>query len=150
MAEKQDDDELVIEENSDDLRVLKRINKDLCGEIITMTKSKASVRFVPTEAMIVDDNMQVHYGFLFASASFCAMAAANKPNSLIVYSETKFLAPIELNSEVIFKAQALQSDLKKLEVAVDGFMYNIKIFEAMFHIVVFDKSVFKIDFKSIK
>lgn len=77
------------------------------------------------------------------------MAAVNEPNSMIIYSETKFLSPIELNSDVTFKSHALQNDTKKREVMVEGFLYNIKIFDAIFHIIVFDKSILKIDFKNI-
>ncbi|MDE6886377.1 MAG: PaaI family thioesterase [Helicobacteraceae bacterium] len=126
------------------------MNKDFCGEIIEIDKNKASVKFIPTDKMITDDNMLVHYGFIFSSASFCAMAAINKPNSMIIYSEVKFFSPIEVGNEITFKANALQSDLKKREVVVEGFLYNIKIFDAIFHIVVFDKSIFKIDFSSIE
>lgn len=142
-----DNDELF--EINDDLRVCKKINNDLCGELIKIARNKAEVRFVPTESMIIDDNMLIHHGFIFSAASFCAMAAVNEPNSMVIYSETKFLSPIELNSDVIFKAHALQSDTKKREVMVEGFLYNIKIFDAIFHIIVFDKSMFKIDFKSL-
>ncbi|RAX53813.1 thioesterase [Helicobacter sp. 16-1353] len=144
------EDEEILDENLDDIRIYKKINKDLCGEIIKLSKNEAMVKFIPTEKMVVDDSMLIHYGFIFSSASFCAMAAVNHPNSMIIYAETKFLSPVELNSEIIFKAKALQSDLKKREVVVEGFLYNIKIFDAVFHIVVFDKNIFKIDFKSIK
>lgn len=143
-----DEEQYVFEEVAD-LKTYKKINKDLCGEIVELQKNKAVVKFVPSEGMIVDDNMIIHYGFVFSSASFCAMAAVNKPNSMIIYSEVKFLSPLELGNEVTFKANALQSDLKKREVAVEGFLYNIKIFDAIFHIVVFDKSMFKINFKDI-
>ncbi len=61
----------------------------------------------------------------------------------------KFLAPLELGNEVIFKANAMHSDLKKREISVEGFMYNVKIFDAIFHIVVFEKPLFEIDFSKI-
>lgn len=135
---------------NDEQKVCKKINRDLCGEIIKQTKNKAEVKFIPTESMIMDDNMLIHHGFIFNAASFCAMSAVNEANSMIVYAETKFLSPIELNSEVTFKGNALQGDTKKREVAVEGFLYNIKVFDAIFHIIVFDKSMFKIDFKNLK
>lgn len=144
-----DEDEL-LEEGIDELRICKKINKDLCGEIIKLHKNTAEVRFIPTEKMLLDDNMVVHYGFIFSSASFCALAAVNEPNAMIIYAETKFLSPIELNSEVVFKSHALQSDLKKREVVVEGFLYNIKVYDAIFHIIVFDKSMFKIDFQKVQ
>lgn len=142
-----DNDELF--ENNDELKICKKINRDLCGEITKISKNKAEVRFIPTESMITDDNLLIHHGFIFSAASLCAMAAVNEPNSMIIYSETKFLSPIELNSDVTFKSHALQNDTKKREVMVEGFLYNIKIFDAIFHIIVFDKSILKIDFKNI-
>ena len=142
-----DNDELF--ENNDELKICKKINRDLCGEITKISKNKAEVRFIPTESMITDDNLLIHHGFIFSAASLCAMAAVNEPNSMIIYSETKFLSPIELNSDVTFKSHALQNDTKKREVMVEGFLYNIKIFDAIFHIIVFDKSMLKIDFKNI-
>ncbi len=142
-----DNDELF--EVNDELKVCKKINRDLCGEITKISKNKAEVRFIPTESMITDDNLLIHHGFIFSAASLCAMAAVNEPNSMIIYSETKFLSPIELNSDVTFKSHALQNDTKKREVMVEGFLYNIKIFDAIFHIIVFDKSILKIDFKNI-
>ncbi len=142
-----DNDELF--ENNDELKICKKINRDLCGEIIKLSKNKAEIRFTPTESMITDDNLLIHHGFIFSSASFCAMAAVNEPNSMIIYSETKFLSPIELNGEIIFKSHALQNGAKKREVIVEGFLYNIKVFDAIFHVIIFDKSMFKIDFKNL-
>lgn len=133
-----------------ELRICKKISRSLCGEISEMAKNSAVVKFNPTQEMIADDNMIIHYGFIFNSASFCALSAVNEPNSIIIYSEVKFLSPLELGNEVTFKATALHSDLKKREVSVEGFLYNIKIFDAIFHIVVFEKSMFKIDFSSVK
>lgn len=144
MAEQENFDEI------SDIRIYKKISRDLCGEIVELAKNSATVKFNPTPDMISDDNMIIHYGFVFNSASYCAMAAINEPNSIIIYSEVKFLSPLELGNEVTFKANAIHSDLKKREVSVEGFLYNIKIFDAIFHIVVFEKSMFKIDFSSVK
>lgn len=144
MAEQENFDEI------NDIRICKKISRDLCGEIVEIAKNYAVVKFSPSDNMIADDNMIIHYGFIFNSASFCALSAINEPNSIIIYSEVKFLSPLELGNEVTFKAIALHSDLKKREVNVEGFLYNIKIFEAIFHIVVFEKSMFKIDFSNVK
>lgn len=141
--------EEIFDETSE-IRICKKISRSLCGEITQMAKNSAVVKFNPTQEMIADDNMIIHYGFIFNSASFCALSAVNEPNSIIIYSEVKFLSPLELGNEVTFKATALHSDLKKREVSVEGFLYNIKIFDAIFHIVVFEKSMFKIDFSSVK
>ena len=143
------DENINLDSTINEERVYKRIDSELCGNIIERKDNYASVRFVPTKKMIVDDNMIIHYGFIFSSASFCAISAVNKPNSIIIYSEVKFLSPVELGNEIIFKANTLQSDLKKREVLVEGYLFNIKIFDAMFHIVIFEQSIFKIDFNKI-
>lgn len=144
-----DEQEQYFEEITE-LRIYKKINRELCGELILpLEKGRAEVRFSPTDKMVADDKMLIHFGFIFNSASFCAMAAVNEPNSIIIYSEVKFLAPLELGNEVIFKANAIHNDLKKREISVEGFMYNVKIFDAIFHIVVFDNSIFRIDFSKI-
>lgn len=139
-----------IENVIDESKVYKQINNELCGYIIERKANYASVRFMPTKVMISDDNMLVHYGFIFSSASFCAISAVNRPNSIIIYSEVKFLSPLELGNEVIFKANVLQTDLKKREVLVEGFLFDIKIFDAMFHIVIFEQNIFSIDFNTIE
>ncbi|MGX2982363.1 PaaI family thioesterase [Helicobacter sp. 23-1045] len=132
------------------LKVCKKLATHLCGEIVEMTPNSAVVKFSPSKDMICDENMLIHNGFLFNAASFCAMAAVNEANSVIIYSSTKFLSPFEFGNEITFKAKSAQSDLKKREVAVEGFLYNLKIFEAEFHIAVFEKGLFKIDFSKVK
>ena len=69
---------------------------------------------------------------LYSSAAYSALLAVNNPNAIIIGVEMKFLAPIELGNEVLFKAQSLQEDTKKREVKVEGFVLDIKIFDAMF------------------
>ncbi len=150
MADEQEQEQYYEEIN--ELRIYKKINRELCGELVLpLERDRAVVRFNPTDKMIGDDKkMLIHYGFIFNSASFCAMAAVNEPNSIIIYSEVKFLSPLELGNEVIFKASAIHGDLKKREIAVEGFLYNIKIFDAVFHIVVFEKPLFEIDFSKVR
>ncbi len=149
MADEQEQEQYF--EEISELRIYKKINREFCGELVLpLERNRAVVKFIPTEKMITDDKMLIHYGFVFNSASFCAMAAVNEPNSIIIYSEVKFLAPVELGNEVIFKANAIHSDLKKREIVVEGFMYNVKIFDAIFHIVVFEKSLFQIDFSKVR
>lgn len=139
--------EIVDEINT--LKVCKKLDTPLCGEIVEMAQNSAVVKFNPSENMVVYETW-VHQGFLFNSASFCAMVAVNAPNSVIIKSEVKFLSPLQLGNEITLKAKALHSDLKKCEVEVEGFLYNIRIFEATFHIVIFEKSLFKIDFSKAK
>ncbi|TLD97462.1 PaaI family thioesterase [Helicobacter jaachi] len=133
-------------ENSD-LEVCTSMPANIVGELVELYRHKAVVKFVPNERMIMDESKMIHAGFVFNSASYAAMAAINKKYSVLIASDVKFLAPIELGHEVIFKAEAIQSDTKKCEVKVEGYLLDIKIFDSIFHIAVFDKKIFKLRFK---
>ncbi|RDU56169.1 thioesterase [Helicobacter sp. MIT 00-7814] len=131
--------------DNDELLICTRLHS--CGDVIENTKGKAHVRFVPDEKMIADidgSNKLIHSGYLFSAASYAAMVAINKRHSIMIAADVKFLSPIELGHEVFFKATALQNDTKKCEVKVEGFLLDIKIFDSIFHIAVFDKAPFSI------
>ncbi|MWV63075.1 PaaI family thioesterase [Helicobacter saguini] len=128
-----------------DRTVARDINFRLSGELVGLGHNISKVKFVPVEDMCVDSRL-IHSGFIFSAAAHCALTALNKKNSLIIGSDAKFLAPIELGHEVIFKGEALQDDTKKCEVKVEGFLLDIKVFYGMFYIAVFDKKIFKIKF----
>lgn len=131
----------------DDLEVCTQMSPNVVGELIEFYRNKAITRFVPMEKMAMDESGMIHAGFVFNAASFAAMAALNRKNSVLIASDVKFLAPIELGHEVIFKAEAIQNDTKKCEIKVEGFLLDIKIFDSLFHIAVFDKKIFKLRFK---
>mgnify|MGYP003380448992 CR=1 FL=1 len=133
--------------DNDDLQVCTSMPSSIVGELVELYRDKAVVRFRPNERMIMDESKMIHAGFVFNAASFAAMAAINKKYSVLIASDVKFLAPIELGHEITFKAQAIQSDTKKCEVKVEGFLLDIKIFDSLFHIAVFDKKIFKLRFK---
>lgn len=134
--------------DNDDLQVCTSMPSSIVGELVELYRNKAIVRFRPNERMIMDESKMIHAGFVFNAASFAAMAAINKKYSVLIASDVKFLAPIELGHEITFKAQAIQSDTKKCEVKVEGFLLDIKIFDSLFHIAVFDKKIFKLRFKN--
>lgn len=132
--------------DNEEKAVCKDIDSSICGELLTLSKNKAEVSFIPKESMIYDDKI-IHSGFIFGAASYAAMCAINKKNSLIITSETKFFAPVELGQEVLFRAVALQSEGKKCEVRVEGLLLDIKIFEGIFSVAIFDKKLFKFNIK---
>lgn len=139
----QDDDTLT--NHLEDRSVARDISFRLSGELVGIGHNISKVKFVPIEEMCVDSRL-IHSGFVFGAAAHCALTALNKKNSLIIGSDAKFLAPIELGHEIIFKGKALQDDTKKCEVRVEGFLLDIKVFYGMFYIAVFDKKIFKIKF----
>lgn len=137
------EDQLPLE--NDTLNICTKLHT--CGEIVLLTRGVAHVQFVPEEYMVMDQethNSLIHAGYIFNAASYAAMAAINKRHSIMIAADVKFLSPIELGHEVLFKAVATQMDTKKCEVKVEGFLLDIKIFDSLFHIAVFDKAPFSI------
>jgi len=129
--------------------VANNINMDFCGEVKAMKKDYAEVELISSENMEIENGV-AHTGFIFASASFAAICAINKKNALIIGSNVKFLAPVETNQKVIFKAKTTQGNIRKCEVKVEGYILDIKIFDGLFYIVIFDKKLFKLKLKDDK
>ncbi|MDE5591762.1 MAG: hypothetical protein K2I63_02225 [Helicobacter sp.] len=111
------------------------------GVVKELKSGRASVLLETSNSMILDKAGLIHSGNIFSSAAYASLLAVNHPNAIVIGAEVKFLAPIELGNEIIFKAETLQEDTKKREVKVEAFVLNIKIFDAMFYIAVFDKHV---------
>ena len=88
--------------------------------------------------MRVDHKDMINYGFIFSSATYAAMAAVNKPNSVLVVSKTNFLSPIAVGEDVYFEATSRQKDTRKRNVMVIGYLNNIKFFEGEFIILVLE------------
>ncbi|PAF49544.1 thioesterase [Helicobacter sp. 12S02232-10] len=135
--------------NGEELIICNKIDSSICGELLTLSQNKAEIFFVPTESMVCDEEF-IHAGFVFNAAAYAALCAINKKNSIIIGSETKFLAPIELGYELVFKANALQSEAKKCEVKVEGFLFDIKVFDSIFYVAIFDRKLFKLKLKDEK
>ncbi|TLD82932.1 hypothetical protein LS70_006490 [Helicobacter sp. MIT 11-5569] len=142
------DEELVEEEDflnkNDNNAVIQKVCLNINpanGVIKEQSYGKASVLLEVTNKMVIDKTGLIHSGYLFSSAAYCALLAVNEPNGIMIGAEVKFLAPIELGNEVLYRAETLQEDTKKREVKVEGFVLDIKIFDAIFYIAVFDKHV---------
>lgn len=125
------------------------INMHFCGHLEEMSKNKARVTLTTREDMEVEPGI-THTGFVQAAAGFAALCAINKKHSIIIGSDVKFLAPVETNQVVELKAKTLLGDMRKCEVKVEGFVLNIKIFDGLFYIVIFDKKLFKLKLKDDK
>lgn len=131
----------------DKLNVCASVNMELCGELTKIDDNMAEVIFSTAAIMLSDGERAVHTGFVYNSACYAALCAVNKRNSIVIASDTKFLAPIELGHEIVFRAQTLQNGFKKCEVKVEGFLLDIKVFEGIFNIAIFDKKLFKLRLK---
>ena len=129
--------------------VASMINMHFCGQPSEIKKDEAKVTLTTREDMEVDSGI-THTAFVRAAVGFAALCAINKKNSIIIGSDVKFLAPVETNQTVEFKAKTVLGDMRKCEVKVEGFVLNIKIFDGMFYIVIFDKKLFKLKLKDDK
>lgn len=111
------------------------------GFIKELKQGSAIVLLETSRKMALDKIGLIHSGNLYSSAAYAALLAVNNPNAIVIGTEVKFLAPLEVGNEVTFRAQTLQEDAKKREVKVEGFVLDIKIFDAMFYVAVFEKHV---------
>lgn len=135
------------EQSSIELQTCTALKSELCGSIIKMTYEEVMTKFVPTKQMISDESNLIHSGFIFNAANYAAMCLVNQPHAITIGAEVEFLAPVEFEQEMMFLATIKQSNAKKFEISVKGTLLDIKIFEAIFHIAVFDKQLFKLNFK---
>ncbi|MCH5323286.1 MAG: hypothetical protein J1E31_06925 [Helicobacter sp.] len=111
------------------------------GTIQELKYGEAKVLLETSAKMVTDKSGLVHSGNIFSSAAYASLLAVNHPNGIVIGSEVKFLAPIELGNQITFAAKTLQEDTKKREVKVEGFVLDIKVFDAIFYIAVFEKHV---------
>ncbi|RDU70095.1 thioesterase [Helicobacter cholecystus] len=135
------------EQNNIELQTCTALKSELCGSIVKMTYEEVITKFVPTKQMISDESNLIHSGFIFNAANYAAMCLANQPHAITIGSEVEFLAPVEFEQEMMFLATIKQSNSKKFEISVKGTLLDIKIFEGTFHIAVFEKQLFKLNFK---
>lgn len=129
------------------LNICNNIDADFCGDLLSANKSGAIVRFIPNEKMKMDDKNMVLPSFLLNAATYAAYAVINKKYSMIISIDCKFLAPIEVGQEIIIKAKAMQQDLKKCEVKIEAYLMDIKIFDAICALAIFDAPIFKLKLK---
>lgn len=135
------------EQNNIELQACTSLKGELVGNIVKMTYEEVITKFVPTKQMISDESNLIHSGFIFNAANYAAMCLVNQPHAITIGSEVEFLAPVEFEQEMMFLATVKQSNNKKFEINVKGTLLDIKIFEAIFHIAVFEKQLFKLNFK---
>ena len=114
------------------------------GRLLEISDEGAKVILETTEEMAVDEEGLVHGGFIFGAADFCAMATVNEPYVVLArVSNCEFLAPVEVGDIVEFNGKILLKDKRKVDVSVEGYLEQIKVFEGLFGCVVLDKHVLK-------
>lgn len=127
------------------LNTHEKINRVYSGEIVKLEVGYAKVLLETTEAMRADEVGLVHGGFIFSAADFAAMASVNEPNVVLASCNCLFLAPVRVGDSVTFEATEHQTEGRKRNVTVRGFVHEIKVFEGEFKTVVTERHVLRLD-----
>lgn len=118
-----------------------KIDRSLNGEVVEIRQDSATVKLRTTDVMSADDKGLVHGGFIFSAADYAAMLSVNHPNVVLAGAEVKFIRPVKVGDEVIFKGKVEEKKGRKVEVYVEGRRNGEKVFEGTFHCVVLDRHV---------
>ena len=140
-------DELDLEEyNVNDVVVgtHENINEELCGTIVTLERGYVETRLTTSSEMVADSIGLIHGGFIFSAADYAAMLAVNERNVVLVASDCQFLSPVKFHDEVNFIAKVRHKEGRKRNVHVEGFVFDIKVFEGEFKTVVTERHVLKL------
>jgi acyl-coenzyme A thioesterase PaaI-like protein len=127
-----------------EIKTHKRIDNSLSGEVLSLEEGKsATVKLKTDERMLADEKGLIHGGFIFSAADYCAMITINHPYVVLGGGEVKFLKPLKLGQQAVFKSQVLSSEGKKSFVKVEGFIDGTekKFFEGTFTCYILDKHV---------
>jgi acyl-CoA thioesterase len=127
------------------LNTHEKINRIYSGEIVKLEVGYAKVLLETTEAMRADEVGLVHGGFIFSAADFAAMASVNEPNVVLASCNCLFLSPVRVGDSVTFEATEHQTEGRKRNVTVRGFVHEIKVFEGEFKTVVTERHVLRLD-----
>jgi len=123
------------------LRTHLSVNQSLSGKPVELSPGRCSVLLKTSEEMKADEKGLVHGGFLFSAADYAAMLAVNEPTVVLAGAQVKFLKPVKVGEEVLFKAKVIKEEGKKRTVEVEGFKGEEKVFEGTFLAVVPEKHV---------
>jgi len=131
-------------ENKVFLKTHDRISVSLSGEIELLEDGYVETRLVTTNDMLADSHGLVHGGFIFSGADYAGMAAVNEKNVVLVAADIQFLSPVKVHDEVVFKAKVRHKEGRKRNVHVEGFVFDIKVFEGELKTVVTERHVLKL------
>jgi len=123
------------------LKIPRKLRSIFVGDIIDLDEGFAKSKFITNNEMVFDNFELIHSGFIFGAANFVALAAVNYPYVVLVTSNVKFIAPIELGNEIEFEANVIHKYARKREVNVIGRVSDVKVFEGLFLTVVLDKHI---------
>lgn len=117
------------------------IDRRLCGEVVSLAEGAATVRFVATPEMAVDERGLVHGGFVFGLADHAAMLAVNDPNVVLGGSEARFTAPVKVGDVVVATATRTDVSGRKHKVAVEAKVDDVVVLTGVLTTFVLDRHV---------
>ncbi|MCO4745462.1 MAG: thioesterase [Proteobacteria bacterium] len=118
------------------------INPQLCGTPLELTDGGATVALATTTAMGADARGLVHGGFVFGLADYAAMLAVNDPNVVLGSADTRFLAPVRVDEEVVATASVVEVKGKKRIIEVTANVGERKVFTGTLTAFVLEQHVF--------
>jgi len=124
-----------------DVKTHTKIDRSLSGEPISLGEGSATVKLRTTPTMAADDKGLVHGGFLFSAADYTAMLCVNHPNVVLGSAQVRFLRPVKVGDEVIFRGEIREREGKRITVLVEGERGGDKVFEGTFICILPDKHV---------
>lgn len=144
-SEREEESFSVVINQQSTLNTHEKINRIYSGEIVKLEVGYAKVLLETNEAMRADEVGLVHGGFIFSAADFAAMASVNEPNVVLASCNCLFLSPVRVGDSVTFEATEHQTEGRKRNVTVRGFVHEIKVFEGEFKTVVTERHVLRLD-----
>lgn len=143
-GEEQDDDAHELRDDAPLQRSYKEADASVCGALVELEEGFARTELETMPNMAVDKEGLVHGGFVFSGGNYAAMVAINNPYAVVIGAEVKFLAPIEVGNVIEYEAKVLQAEAKKREIRVIGTVMDIKVFDGVFYVAIFEKHIFRI------
>lgn len=96
------------------------IDARLCGAPVSLAEGAATVAFVATPDMAVDERGLVHGGFVFGLADHAAMLAVNDPHVVLGAAEVRFTAPVAVGERVEATARVIATKGRRATVEVEA------------------------------
>lgn len=127
-----------------DLKFEWLIKPNMCGYIVEIEKNSAKSILNTNVDMKTDSENLIDVSFLFLAANYCAYAAINEKYLVTISTKISFLAHPKLGDVIDFVATSNFEESKKREVRVIGSIKDIRIFDAVFQLLILEDHVLKI------
>ena len=124
-----------------DINTHQQINRNLCGDPVTIEDGTSRVTMITTTDMAVDNTGLTHGGFVFGLADHAAMVAVNHPNVVLGAAEVTFVKPVKTGDRLEAKAKVETVSGKKKDVRVTVDRKKDTVFKGTFICFTLDRHV---------